>query len=253
LTDLYALAAECRATTDADIGVDLHAGPVSDVLEGYAKRHGFDLIVMSSHGRSGISRLTLGSVTDSLIRHTTIPVLVVKPSPSYLDPRVSEPFRRILVPLDGSALAEQILPRAVNLAKLVGAEITLLHVLASQAFAQKTIVDGSPSWSEKTIARAEKYLFDIAARIRANDIPTMTDIVISDSVSDAISDFATRQNVSLIAIATHGRGGVARMLRGSVADALLHSAPVCMLVLKPQVTEDAVASTIAVHAELIPV
>ena len=95
-------------------------------------------------------------------------------------------------------------------------------------------------------------MFDIAERVRANDIPTITDIVISDSVSDAISDFAARQNVSLIALATHGRGGVARMLRGSVADALLHSVPVCMLVLKPQAAEDAAVSTIAVHAELIP-
>ena len=251
LTELYALAAECRSTTDADIGVDLHTGPVADVLEGYAKRHDFDLIVMSSHGRSGISRLSLGSVTDSLIRHTTIPVLVVKPPPSYLNPRVTEPFNRILVPLDGSALAEQVLPCAVALAKLHGAEITLLHVLPSQAFAGRTVTDEAPSWSDKAISGAEQYLFSIAERIRATDIPTLTDIVISDNIPNAISDYAARQRVSLIGIATHGRGGVARMLRGSVADALLHSATACMLVLKPQLADQISASTREVNGELV--
>ena len=76
-SELYALAAECRSESKADITADLHGGPVGDVLEGYARRHHVDLIVISTHGRSGLARLSLGSVTDSLIRHTTIPVLVV--------------------------------------------------------------------------------------------------------------------------------------------------------------------------------
>ncbi|MDQ6770154.1 MAG: universal stress protein [Gemmatimonadota bacterium] len=86
LSQLYALAAECRSSSTADITVDLHGGPVADVLEGYARRHQVDLIVISTHGRSGIARISLGSVTDSLIRHTTIPILVVKQPSSYLNP-----------------------------------------------------------------------------------------------------------------------------------------------------------------------
>ena len=251
LTELYALAAECRATTDADITVDLHSGPIPDVLEGYVKRHDCDLIVMSTHGRSGIARLSLGSVTDSLIRHTGVPVLVVKPAPSYLNPRVTESFKRILVPLDGSSLAEQVLPRAVAFAKVEGAEITLLHVLPSQAFPQRKTGERGTSWADKTVARAEQYLFRIAARVRANHIPTQTDIVISDSVPDAICDYAAREHVSLIAIATHGLGGVARMLRGSVADALIHLTTASMLVLKPQPREHIPAPIHGVDAELV--
>ena len=114
LSELYALAAECRSGFKADITVDLHGGPVADVLQGYARRHDVDLIVMSTHGRSGISRLSLGSVTDSLIRHTTIPVLVVKSPTSYLNPQVDHAFKRIVVPLDGSTLAEQVLPRVLT-------------------------------------------------------------------------------------------------------------------------------------------
>ena len=254
LSELYALAAECRATSKAAITVDLHAGPIGDVLQGYARRNEVDLIVISTHGRSGISRLSLGSVTDSLIRHTTIPVLVVKPPTSYLNPQVNEAFKRIVVPLDGSTLAEQILPRVLELAKLEDAEITLLNVLIPQSYSQKEIVDPSLPWWDKDISHAQAYLFRIAGRLRRNGVAVTTDIVIGENVASAIGDFASREKADLIAIATHGRGGLARMIRGSVADAIMHSGRMSMLVFKPdQVAEkEASPSTTEVRADLIP-
>ena len=254
LGELYALAAECRATSKAIITVDLHSGPVADVLEGYARRHDVDLIVISTHGRSGISRLSLGSVTDSLIRHTTIPVLVVKPPTSYLNPQVNEAFKRIVVPLDGSTLAEQILPRVMALATIEEAEIILLNVLIPQSHSQKEIVDPNLPWWDKEIAVARLYLFRIAGRLRRNGVPVTTDIVIGDNVASAIGDFAGRERADLIAIATHGRGGLARMLRGSVAAAVMHSASMSMLVLKPDnVAEmETSRSEDGIRADLIP-
>jgi nucleotide-binding universal stress UspA family protein len=254
LSELYALAAECRATSKVDIIVDLHAGPIGDVLQGYARRNDVDLIVISTHGRSGIARLSLGSVTDSLIRHTTIPVLVVKPATSYLNPQVSEAFKRIVVPLDGSSLAEQILPRVLALAKLEEAEITLLNVLIPQSYSQKEIVDPSLPWWDKDISHAQAYLFRMAGRLRHNGVAVTTDIVIGQNVASAIGDFASREKADLIAIATHGRGGLARMLRGSVADAVMHSSRLSMLVFKPdQVAEKETSpSTDEVRADLIP-
>ena len=254
LSELYTLAAECRTTSKAEISVDLHAGPVADVLEGYTRRHQVDLIVISTHGRSGISRLSLGSVTDSLIRHTTIPVLVVKPPTSYLNPQIGGAFKRIVVPLDGSTLAEQILPRALKLAKLEEAEITLLQVLIPQSYSQQEIVDPSLPWWDKDVSLARAYLFRIAARLRRNGVAVTTDIVIGENVAHAIGDFASREKADLIAIATHGRGGLARMLRGSVADAVMHSGRMSMLVLKPDMVaeKEASASANEVRADLIP-
>jgi len=253
LSELYSLAAECRATSKADICVDLHAGPISDVLQGYARRNDVDLIVMSTHGRNGISRLSLGSVTDSLIRHTTIPVLVVKPPTSYLNPQVVEGFKRIIVPLDGSVLAEQILPRVLTLAKLEDAEITLLNVLVPQSYSQKEIADPVLPWWEKDVATAQTYLFRIAAELRRDGLSVTTDIVIAENVANAIRDFASREKADLIAIATHGRGGLARMLRGSVADAIMHSGRMSMLVLKPDnvAASEAAPSVDEVSADLI--
>ena len=233
LSELYALEVECRATSNANISVDLHSGPVNDVLQGYARRNNIDLIVMSTHGRSGISRLSLGSVTDSLIRHTTIPVLVVRPPTSYLNPQVAKPITRIVVPLDGSTLAEQILGPVLALAKLEQAEITLLNVLIPRSYSQKEIVDPSLPWWDKDIAVAQAYLLRTAGELRRNGVAVTTDIVISENVASAIGDFASREKADLIAIATHGRGGLARMFRGSVADSVMHSSRVSMLVFKP--------------------
>jgi nucleotide-binding universal stress UspA family protein len=255
LSELYSLAAECRATSKADIIVDLHCGPVSDVLQGYARRHDVDLIVMSTHGRSGISRLSLGSVTDSLIRHTTIPVLVVKPPTSYLNPQMVEGFKRIIVPLDGSLLAEQILPRVMTLAKLEDADVTLLNVLIPESYSQKEVVDPALPWWDKDLALAKSYLFRIAATLRRSGVSTTTDTVIGENVASAIGDFASRERADLIAIATHGRGGLARLIRGSVADQLMHSARMSMLVLKPDelATQTGSLSPAGAEAELASV
>ncbi|HEY8686019.1 MAG TPA: universal stress protein [Chloroflexota bacterium] len=254
LSELHTLAAECRITSKAEISVDLHAGPVADVLEGYARRHHVDLIVISTHGRSGISRLSLGSVTDSLIRHTTVPVLVVKPPTSYLNPQVSEAFKRIVVPLDGSTLAEQILPRVLTLAKLEEAEITLLNVLLPHSYSQKEIPDSNLPWWDEDISLAQTYLFRIAGKLRRNGVAVTTDIVIGENVASAIGDFASREKADLIAIATHGRGGLARVLRGSVADAVMHSSRLSMLVFKPDtvVERETSPSMNGVRANLIP-
>ena len=254
LSELYSLAAECRAKSKAEVCADLHVGPVADVLQGYARRNRVDLIVISTHGRSGLSRLSLGSITDSLIRHTTIPVLVVKPQASYLDPQIGGPFNRIVVPLDGSTLAEQILPRVLELAKLEDAEVTVLNVLIPHSYSQKEIADPSLPWWDKDVSLAQVYLSYVATRMRHRGMTVTTDIVISENVASAIGDFARREKADLIAIATHGRGGIARMLRGSVADAIMHSGKMSMLVFKPDkaAPKEGAPSAEPIREDLIP-
>jgi nucleotide-binding universal stress UspA family protein len=232
LNELYNLAADCRITSDADIEVSLEDGPVPDALHAYAKRNKVDLIVMSSHGRGGIARLSLGSVTDSLIRRTTIPVLVVKPHPSYLDSQAPDAFKRIVVSLDGSSVAEQVLPGVVALAKVDESELTLLRVVVPRTSAQKAIANECTPWWDKDVAAAEAYLFRTAARLREDGLRTRTDVVIGENVAQSIADYAARESADLVAIATHGRGGLSRALIGSVADALTRTSHTSVLVLR---------------------
>jgi nucleotide-binding universal stress UspA family protein len=233
LSELYALGAECRTNTTATVTTSLEQGPVADALAGYAKRHGVDLIIMSTHGRRGFARLSLGSVTDSLIRLTTIPVLVVKPPRSYLNPQVTGAFKRIVVPLDGSALAEQILPGIAQLGDLEGSELTLLYVLKPLTYSQEEVQDSLVPWWEKDIAAAQAYLLPMATKLRRRGFTVSSDIVIGEDIAEKIADFARGEKADLIAIATHGRGGLSRLVYGSVADALVKSARTSLFVLRP--------------------
>ncbi len=233
LSELYALAAECRREADVDVTVTLETGPVADALEGYVKRNNVDLIVISSHGRGGFSRLSLGSVTDSLIRRTTVPVLVVKPPASYLNPQVRGAFRRIVVPLDGSPLAEQILRPIITLAVLEDAEIVLLRVIKRADAKESAETVQTAPWWERDVAEAKAYLARVAQNTRASKLDVLTDVVIGDDVAEEIAAYAGRESADLVAIATHGRGGLSRVLKGSVADALTRTSRNCVLVFHP--------------------
>ena len=229
--ELQKLAAECRKTCDAQIDVALEDGPIPDALEAYASRNKVDLIVISSHGRGGIARLSLGSVTDMLIRRTAVPVLVVKPAASYLRTEAGELLRSIIVPLDGSRLAEQILPEARALAKAGGGRIKLLHVLASRTSVQMR--SGELRWWNKDVAAARAYLARIAAKLHADGFITTSEVVVGDNIAEAIVEHAVSEKANVIAIATHGRSGVSRVIRGSVADVVTRTSRTSMLVLRP--------------------
>jgi nucleotide-binding universal stress UspA family protein len=233
LAELDSLAAECRKASEAEVSVALEDGPVPDALETFASRNNVDLIVISSHGRGGIMRLSFGSVTDSLIRHTAIPVLVVKPHASYLVPGADELFRRIIVPLDGSSLAEQILPEVIALAKLDNARLTLMTVLIPRTSSQKAIAGQKAPWRDKDIVGVQAYLYRIAAQLREHGCLTTTHVEIGENVAQVIGDYARNVGADLIAIATHGRGGLSRALHGCVADVVTRTAGTSMFVLRP--------------------
>lgn len=232
LNELRDLAADCRKTSGAEIEVSVEDGPLPDALHAYAKRNNVDLIVMSSHGRGGIARLSLGSVTDSLIRHTTIPVLVVKPRPSYVSPEAPTVFKRIVVSLDGSSVAEQVLPGVVPLARVDESELTLLRVVVPRTTSQKAVANECTPWWDKEVAAAEAYLFRTADKLREDGFPTKTDVVLGENVAQSIADYAARESADLVAIATHGRGVLSRALIGSVADALTRTSQTSLLVLR---------------------
>lgn len=251
LSDLYMLAAECRELTTATIVTALEDGPIADVLEAYSSRVSPDLIVISSHGRHGIARLSLGSVTDSLIRKAHVPILVVKPELSYLNPRAAERFGQMIIPLDGSVLAEEVLEPALRLAKLEQTEVVLLQVLSAQD--EEISTEQARAWWEDSLPMAHAYLNRIAALVRAQGLMVSTDIIVGTSVAEAIASFAKSRRAQLIAIATHGRSGLRRAVRGSVADELMRNGSTSLLVLHPEKQVEDARSKVAeqVSQELV--
>jgi nucleotide-binding universal stress UspA family protein len=233
LAELIAVAVECRSSGCAQVVTAVEEGPVSDALAGYASRNEISLIVISSHSRGGFSRFSLGSVTDALIRHTTIPVLVVKPASSYLNPQVRDTFQRIIVPLDGSSLAERILPSVAALAMLENSEIVLLNVRTLGNPINKRRIGEPAVWEDADFAATEGYLRFVAERLRREGLTATSEIVIGENVAEEIAAYAARERADLIAIATHGRGGLSRMLRSSIADTVTRSARASIFALHP--------------------
>jgi nucleotide-binding universal stress UspA family protein len=234
LTQLYRLAAECRSNAHVDVVATLEDGPVADALRGHALRHSVDLIVMATHARTGIARIWLGSVADRLIRETGIPVLTVRPASLATELANGSCFKRILVTLDGSVLAEKSLKPAIALAELEKADITLLRVVPSES----DIPDGElhatmgPARA-RDVQDAQSYFTGLTVMLARHRVTIHTAVVIAADVPKAILGFAETHDADLIAIATHGRGGIARALTGSVADRVMTEGSISALVLHP--------------------
>jgi nucleotide-binding universal stress UspA family protein len=131
-----------------------------------------------------------------------------------------EKFEKILVPLDGSACAEDILPKVEKLATELKASIALLRVAYAHTFPG---VD--PTEAEVTVVReAEEYVHKIEERLKAKGFKVDSHVRYGDEAEE-ILDHAAQKDIDLIAMSTHGRGGVKRWLLGSVAEKLLRHSP----------------------------
>ena len=236
LASLYTIAAECRAHSTVTVTASVQYGPVVDSLIGYARRQNVDLIVMRSHSRKGLARAWFGSVADALIRESGIPVLVVK-APS-LATGLESGFRynRILVPLDGSLLAEQSIEPAISLARIDRAEITLLMVVHPSARAGGDLASALGDASAKEVASAKRYLDSCITPALDRSLRITRKVVLSHDVPGAILAAAENSEADLIAIATHGRGAITRARVGSVADKVVREASVSTMVLHPMLT-----------------
>jgi nucleotide-binding universal stress UspA family protein len=201
-------------------------GLIEHVRAGHA-----DLIVMVTHGRHPIGRFLLGSAADQLIRHTAVPVLLLHPRDPAPDLLPEPIVENVIVPLDGSALAEQALKPAADLASLFEARCTLLSVV------QPTAVLPHPASGHSALESAEEpearaYLDRLAGRLRNQGLQVRTRVIVARHPADAILEEVKGHPDDVIALATHGRRGISRMLLGSVADKVARGAPCPVLVCK---------------------
>ena len=201
---------------------------VADSILERARAGNADLIVMATHGRGPLRRFLAGSVADQVIRRARVPVLLVRPS-QKASGIIPEPvLENFLILLDGSSLAEQVLEPALDLARLMEARCSLLRVVESRSSPADRSTGGP---GEK--AQAEAYLDRVAARVLEQGVPVRTRVVVARHAVEAILEEAAAQSSDLIALATHGRGGLQRLLLGSVADRLVRAAASPVLVYRP--------------------
>lgn len=193
-----------------------------------------DLVVMATHARGGVGRAWMGSVADALIRRVNVPTLLVHPREQAAPP--ASVFQHILVPLDGSVLAEQSIDLAVALASLDDARVTLLRVVVPQLAVTRpsSIMQFNIDQLEQRGSEAGSYLNTVADRFRAKVKAIETAVVVGESPARAMLDWAERHDADLIAMSTHGRSGFRRFMLGSVADKVVRGAQVPVLLTRPE-------------------
>lgn len=202
-----------RARMVADVG------PAFQAILKAARDEKATLIAMSTHGRTGATRAVLGSVAEQVVRRSPVPVLVVRTllagAGSRVPPDERHPFRNVLLPLDRSERSLGALGPAADFCRLFGARLLLLHILES----------------EEDRATSEAYLQAVEARASSQGV-AVTSLVETGRVADEILDVARFHDVDLIAMATHGRRGLARLVTGSVTEEILRKALVPVLVVR---------------------
>jgi nucleotide-binding universal stress UspA family protein len=213
-------------------------GAVADSLQHHAQERSADLVVMASHGRGPMTRAWLGSVADAFVRHATTPVLIVRPEEGRPpDPAEVVCFNHVLIPLDGSEESRVVLDSALDLGEACECRYTLLRVYRfGEEFAAaylphtvqlnaKMLTEGRDMARSNIEAQAEELV--------ARGFQAEGRIVVDNSPAAGILRAAEELDVDLIAMATHGRAGIARMLLGSVTDKVLRGAHTPILISRP--------------------
>lgn len=220
------------------------AGEVAEVLADFASQRQVSAIVMSTHGRGGLGRWLFGSIADQVLRRATEPVILVPAATDHA--WTTERPLRILVPLDGSSLAEAVLPAVTDRARALGAELVLVQVVdvPGQLYVEYPSVVFDV---DAQVAVASEYVEGVARRLRDEGLTVETHVPVGYAPS-AIVSTATEHDVDMIAMATHGRGGFARLVLGSVATGTLQRAHVPVMLVHPEPAPVAAAATDEVPA-----
>ncbi len=232
---VHRIAARIKGDDGVQTATAMLEGTPAPALAKYVTEIGVDLVVMTTHGRGGLERAWLGSVADQLVRTLEIPVLLIRPAEGGTS---TIGAKRLLVPLDGSRKSESILPAAMTLATVTGADIALLQAVAPVSL----MTDPPTSYPlgiDEEITKLERqqaqdYLDSLTDQLRAAGFRASGTAVLGGTAFDTIRAVADEPGTGIIALTTHGRGGVRRMVLGSIADKLVRSGNVPVLVTRPR-------------------
>ncbi len=204
-----------------------------------------DLVVMTTHGRGPLGRLWLGSVADQLIRLLPVPVLLIRPGESPPDFSREPACSQMLLPLDGTPFSEQILGPALDVGMVLGSSFTLVRVVKPALIADYVPADGTyAALSHSQLERlselqrgiekeARSYLEGVANRLVDKGVKAQTRVRVDEQAAAAILR-EVESDSDLIALTTHARRGLSRLLLGSVADKLVRGSTAPVLLCRPR-------------------
>ncbi|MFN8526212.1 MAG: universal stress protein [Chloroflexota bacterium] len=213
--------------------VHVREGEPSEGVLSLVDELGVSAIVMATHGRGGMPRLVLGSVAERILSQATVPVLLIRPEAGVTPPSLG----RVLVPLDGSPLAECALDLALDVSD-PNAALTLVQVLDEPGLLDPALPRGEGD-VETPLARhereAKRYLAEFVERVRQTGRSAQVLVATGDAGRE-IDRIAATQDIDAIVMSTHGRTGPSRWVTGSVADQVLRRADCPILLVSARAT-----------------
>ncbi len=220
--------------SDVPTEVVAEIGSAAEGVLDLSKKRRADLIVLCSHGRSGMSRLVFGSVAERILSQADVPTVIINARCEPWD----ESSKRILVPLDGSQLAEQALGPARALADALPAQLHLLNAVTSAHIRLETpsMAAVFADLEEREMDEAKAYLSEQAELTGLDGVMTAVELA-ADGAAEAITSYASREKIDMIVMSSHGRSGISRWVYGSVAEKVLRSACCATLVVRHGLTE----------------
>jgi nucleotide-binding universal stress UspA family protein len=207
-------------------------GDAAVALGEHAESSGVRLVVLTTHGRGGASRLWLGSVTEYLIRRLDIPLLVLRPQQGVDRTRRPLSFGQVLVPLGDELQTEPLLDSAQFVAGREGVRYILMRVVVPLHPLVQVLVPEQEEERDlgEQEALARRALEEIAGRYRSGGVEMDTVVRVGVHVAQEILSLADSISADLLVLGTHGRGPLGRAMLGSVADKVLRSARIPVLV-----------------------
>lgn len=245
VTEIRKKLGKTAGMTPPKISAEVAVGDAADQILRYAQEKKMDLVVMSTHGRTGVRRLVLGSVADEVLRRSSVPVLLVRAGMADKDKFEKWTDITLVVPLDGSELAESVLPHVQALGQQAGNEM-LKVVLVMVCEPPPTPPVAGPEipfdwqkamdenwatcrkYTREYLAGVENHLKQTGLQVRSEPIEQM-----KANVAEEIVQYAGKIPFSLILMATHGRTGVGRWAFGSVAQKVLTGSASPILMVRP--------------------
>lgn len=211
----------------------LREGHAADEIVKLADEIGADLIIIPTHGRSGLDRLVFGSTCDKVLRSAKVPVLAVKhPEHEALSQDGKLSIKNVLCPVDFSAFSHGGLPLAKEICKQFGATMHLAHIVDTRF--------DYPEWTAQAVVNNSEYLLKAAKenldRIAKDLEGIKTEVNVSLGVPHrTLVDATAKGKIDLVIMPTHGRKGISHALLGSVAERVVRGAHCPVLVVRPKV------------------
>ena len=206
--------------------------PADCILEEADKDAG-TLIAMTTHGRTGVGRWLLGSVTDKMVRSGRHPMLITRAQEGG-----AHPVNRVVLTVDGSDLSEQALPHAVEMANALGVGVTVLRAISpnpyGEAFTEYAPVSGVQDLATEMETEAHSYVTAKVGEVQAAGVADVSGSVVTGYPASLILDEVGEAGDKLVAMATHGRAGMARLLLGSVTDRVVRHSAGPVFVVRPE-------------------